>query len=69
MSNKIFFHSLEVVDRVSDAQLQVGENSDWLIWRLKGWRLTFILELVTNSQQMFPTNDENFNTCYVFYAI
>ena len=30
------FHSLEVVDRVSEAQFQVGENSDWIIWRLKG---------------------------------
>ena len=24
-----FFHSLEVVDRVSETQLQVGENSKW----------------------------------------
>ena len=31
------FHSLEVVDRVSETQLQVGENSDWISWRLKGW--------------------------------
>ena len=31
-----FFHSLEVVDRVSETQLQVGENSNWIIWRLKG---------------------------------
>ena len=30
------FHSLEVVDRVSETQLQVGENSNWIIWRLKG---------------------------------
>ena len=30
------FHSLEVVDRVSETQLQVGENSDRIIWRLKG---------------------------------
>ena len=29
------FHSLEVVDRVSETQLQVGENSDWIIWWLK----------------------------------
>ena len=33
------FHSLEVVDRVSEAQLQVGENLDWIIWRLKGYSL------------------------------
>ena len=33
------FHSLEVVDRVSETQLQVGENSNWTIWRVKG-RLT-----------------------------
>ena len=31
------FHSLEVVDRVSEKQLQVGENSNWIIWRLKGY--------------------------------
>ena len=24
------------MDRVSEIQLQVGENSDWIIWRLKG---------------------------------
>ena len=29
------FHTLEVVDRVSETQLQVGENSDWIFWRLK----------------------------------
>ena len=37
LSNLNDFHSLEVVDRVSETQLQVGENSDWLIRRLKGW--------------------------------
>ena len=42
MSNLNNCYSLEVVDRVSetqlerDPQLQVGENSDWIIWRLKG---------------------------------
>ena len=36
LSNLNIFHSLEVVDRVSETQLQVGENSDWIIWRLKG---------------------------------
>ena len=30
------FHSLEVVDRVSETQLQVSENSTLIIWRLKG---------------------------------
>ena len=38
LSNLNNFHSLEVVDRVSEAQLQVGENSNWIIWRLKGQR-------------------------------
>ena len=37
LSNLTNFHSLEVVDRVSETQLQVGENSGWIIWRLKGW--------------------------------
>ena len=32
----LHFHPLEVVDRVSEAQLQEGENSNWIIWRLKG---------------------------------
>ena len=36
LSNRNNFHSLEVVDRVSETQLQVGENSDLIIWRLKG---------------------------------
>ena len=36
VSNLNNFHSLEVVDRVSETQLQVGENSDCIIWRLKG---------------------------------
>ena len=31
------FHSLEVVDRVSETQLQVGENSNWIIWRLQSY--------------------------------
>ena len=36
LSNLNNFHSLEVVDRVSETQLQVGENSDRIIWRFKG---------------------------------
>ena len=35
LSNLNNFHSLEIVNRVSETQLQVGENSDWIIWRLK----------------------------------
>ena len=31
LSNLNNFHSLEVVDRVSETQLQVSENSDWII--------------------------------------
>ena len=30
------FHPLEVVGRYRDPQLQVGENSNYLTWRLKG---------------------------------
>ena len=30
------FHSLEVVSRVSETQLQVNENCSWTPWRLKG---------------------------------
>ena len=36
LSNLNNFHSLEVVDRVSETQLQVGENSNWIIRRLQG---------------------------------
>ena len=42
-SNLNNFHSLEVVDRVSETQLQMGENSDLIIWRLKGYNLVFFL--------------------------
>ena len=46
LSNLNNFHSLEVVDRVSETQLQVGENSNWIIWRIGGshnsWTLTNI---------------------------
>ena len=35
LSNLNNFHSLEVVDRVSETQHQVGENFDCLIWRLQ----------------------------------
>ena len=47
LSNLNNFHSLEVVDRVSETQLQVSENSDWIIWRLKGYKVIcpFILTL------------------------
>ena len=31
----LFFGKSEVVDRVSETQIQVGENSNYLIWRLK----------------------------------
>ena len=44
LSNLNNFHSLEVVDRVSETQLQlvqVGENSDLTIWRFKGWSSYF----------------------------
>ena len=36
LSNLNNFYPLEVVDRVSEKQLQVGENSNRIIWRLKG---------------------------------
>ena len=36
LSNLNNFHSLEVVDRVSETRLQVGENSDWKNLAAKG---------------------------------
>ena len=41
LANLNNFDSLEVVDRVSETQLQVGENSDWIIWRLKDFAYTY----------------------------
>ena len=38
MSN---FHPCEVVGRVSETQLQVGEKLNWITYRVKG-KLTFI---------------------------
>ena len=35
LSNLNNFHLLEIVDRVSETQLQLGENFNWIIW-LKG---------------------------------
>ena len=43
LSNPSNFHSLEAVDRVSEKQLQVGENSNWIIWRLKGQSCRFLM--------------------------
>ena len=34
LPNLYNFHSLEVVDRVSETQLQVSENSSWSMWRI-----------------------------------
>ena len=38
LSNLNNFHSLEVVDRVSETQFQVGENSNWIKWNESGFR-------------------------------
>ena len=35
LSNLNNFHSHEVVDRASETQLQVGENTNWIMWRLR----------------------------------
>ena len=42
LSNLKNFHSLEVVDRVCETQLQVGGNSNSIILRLKDQTLTLI---------------------------
>ena len=46
LSNLNNLHSLEVVDRVSETQLQVGENSDCHI----------ILSLITMGQRLVLTS-------------
>ena len=43
LSNLNNFHSLEVVDRVSETQLQVSEHLDWIIWQLKDWSVDRIV--------------------------
>ena len=45
LSNLNNFHSLEVVDRVSETQLQVGENSNWIILAVKGLTI-LVLETI-----------------------
>ena len=39
LSNLFNFHLLEIVNRVSETQLQVGENTSYIIWRLKGYHI------------------------------
>ena len=46
LSNLNNFHSLEVVDRVSETQLQVGENLNRIILRLKGLTRTNVTEVI-----------------------
>ena len=59
-SNLNNFHSLEVVDRVSETQLQVGENSDWIIWGLKGWQwFDRIITRITNHLSCWAYNPFN----------
>ena len=36
VKSEYFFSLTQGVDRVSETQLQVGEKSNWIIWRLKG---------------------------------
>ena len=46
------FHSLEVVNRVSETQFQVGENSDWIIWRSKGYSVLLVHQITVTEDEM-----------------
>ena len=60
LSNLNNFHSLEVVDRVSGTQLQVGENSDEIILAVKGLKHIFFTSLKVDLMFLQPrVLDEN----------
>ena len=69
LSNLNNFHSLEDVDCVSETQLQVGENSDWIIWRLKGWTAKYVTvgSLVLNNVPFLIKR--NWSIYFVYSAI
>ena len=46
LSNLNNFNSRVVVDRVSETQIQVSENFNYIIWRLKGFKPTLVQCLV-----------------------
>ena len=57
-SNLNHFHTLEAVDRVSETQLQVGENSNWIIWQygIKGEkRVLFYFSFIDSVIQHWHT--------------
>ena len=59
LSNLNNFHSLEVVDRVSETQLQVSENFHQIIWQWKSWyrtKVTFVNTCVRHNYTWFVTN-------------
>ena len=55
LTNRNNFHSLEVVNRVSEAQLQVGENSNQIAWRVERYSYTsesdvYIRQIMTSKE-------------------
>ena len=57
------FHSLEVVDRDSETQLQVDENLDWIIWRLKGSSADIFLQ--TKTPKVFASFEISINVLVI----
>ena len=55
----MWYFNPRYVDRVSETQLHVGENSNWIIWQLKGAGLKcsvlFLQELIY--QEFFSQGD------------
>ena len=65
---------LEVVNRVSETQLHVGENSNQLIWRLRAlhsnskfhkWRLKFVINVTCLAEK--KRKEKKYVTCLVNY--
>ena len=49
------FHPHEVVDRVSETQLQVSKNLNWIIWQLKGLK-TIVVALSAEQDERVNHN-------------
>ena len=63
LSNLNNFHSLEVVGRVSETRLQVGKNSDWIIWRLKGYVASSFCQWWQTDRPIMSTYKSNHSSC------
>ena len=56
------------MDRVSETQLQVGENSDWIIWQVKGYS-QYIYSIDDEQLLILHRAHENQSAHCVFQAV